>query len=140
MIRDMLLEAKKFLVSIASILGIPHVGLGSADPDVRGFAVRSMVGERFVRRLIRVLTQDPDSYVRVWSARILGEIGDPRAVPCLVKTSFSDPNPDVREAAIDALRDIGVNTPDVVAAIQRALNDSDEWVGRAARRALRSLK
>lgn len=54
---------------------------------------------------IDLLQEDPNNDVKLWAARILGNIGDPQAVPAL--TSALDAPKPVREEAANALLKIG---------------------------------
>lgn len=54
---------------------------------------------------IDVIEQDQNPDVRLWAARILGNIGDPQAVPAL--TAALDSPKEVREEAANALEKIG---------------------------------
>lgn len=54
---------------------------------------------------IEVIQEDPNSDVKLWAARILGNIGDPEAVPAL--TAALDSPKEVREEVANALQKIG---------------------------------
>jgi HEAT repeat protein len=80
--------------------------LGSLDPAIRFSAVEAlgvMGGPESVDGLIRALS-DPSEDIRVRSLRLLGDLGDQRAVEAVERRARGDLVPEVVTAAEDALR------------------------------------
>lgn len=81
---------------------------------------------------------DPDAAVREHTAHTLGRLG-PLAKPLspAVQKLVADPDPKVREAAADAVREIGITDPAGLAAL---MTNPDVTVRRAAARLLGALE
>lgn len=105
-------------------------GLGRADLAAASRAALARAGLRASPHLMRHLRQDPQSTTAI---ELLGQTGDPEAVPLLVRTSRSEV-PIVRATAIRALGRIG--DPRARNAVAIALDDEDETVVAAAWEAL----
>lgn len=95
--------------------------LATSDPDYKKYRVRCTIalmriGEEAVIPLCTALRTRSVS-LRQDIAFALGEIGDPRAVPYLLRTAQSDPDPQVRAVAQEALAKTSkyVTIPDVPA-------------------------
>ena len=86
---------------------LPLVEARSDDPVE---AVRQAAAEALLKwdrnALIRVLEESDNPEERATAARLLGELGDVRAAPALVE-ALDDPDADVRQAALDALKSLG---------------------------------
>lgn len=80
--------------------------LGDPHPDLRRSAAERLGTMRAGRAIgdLAQRLQDPDTQVRVNAAGALGEIGDASAISALKQALVSDPNPDVVEALVRALR------------------------------------
>ena len=79
--------------------------LCSADPERRGLAARALGGLKSpeaVEPLLATLV-DPDPQVRADVASALGWICDPRATTPLTAVGFTDPDPFVRDLAMNAV-------------------------------------
>lgn len=105
-------------------------GLGRADLAAASQAALARAGLRASPHLMRHLRQDPQSTTAI---ELLGQSGDPEAVPLLVRMSRSDV-PIVRATAIRALGRIG--DPRARNTVAIALDDEDEAVVAAAWEAL----
>lgn len=81
-------------------------------------------------------TGDYSEHVRGAACRALAKIGDAVSIPTLLKALERDENPMVRREAAKALRLIGAQSPAVVAALIRALEDVSWEVRMIATRAL----
>jgi len=82
---------------------------------------------------------DPEAAVRAATAGTLGSVGDPAAVPSLIK-SLTDGHWTVRKAAIDALSRIGVaDSQSTIDSLAPLLHDPDHDVREAACRAFANL-
>jgi HEAT repeat protein len=88
-----------------------------------------------VPSIVDLLTS-PEVYVRRQSADVLGELGDARAIPGLIKV-FDDDNADVRHRVSRALVKIGVQS---VPGLIEALKDDNAGVRRQAINTLIELK
>ena len=89
------------------------------------------LGERALPYLFPLLS-DKDHEVRLFSANILGEIGDRKALPCLL-ASIKDTDENVRIASAEALGKIGHE--EALEGLKKALND-DPWVAMSALQAI----
>ncbi len=76
--------------------------LSDHDPHVREAAVQG-AGLAQLRDLYRLLTGDPRSDVRLAAAKLLGVLGDQRAVAALI-TALADPDAIVAAGALSSLR------------------------------------
>jgi HEAT repeat protein len=80
--------------------------LGSMDPSDRLGAVEAlgaMGGLEAIEGLVRALS-DPNEEIRVRALRLLGDLGDPRAIENVERAIHGDPVPEVVAAAEEALR------------------------------------
>ena len=96
--------------------------VASEDPERVAKARRLMAvtDDRFkLAPLAKAMRCRPTS-LRVYAAEELGRLGDPLAVPALLKSTTHDQKKDVRRAAAAALKDIG--EPSTVHPLGRALN------------------
>jgi len=102
--------------------------LGRHDPSVsaRIAAICIEMGPRTAPLLIRALREGTPK-ARFWSARILGEIKDPRATRSL-GDALADKEPDVRSASVWAL---GMIADRASAALVEPLLDDTVWYVRA---------
>lgn len=108
------------------------------EPERHPFAIFYLckLGEAAVDPLINTLRHDLDPDARYASARALGMIGKPQAIPSLTE-ALSDPEPAVRYYAIDSLVSLkAINSRD---AIECLVNDSFKWVYQRAAHALDQL-
>lgn len=89
------------------VLGVALSVMQQADSPVRTEAIMMLAegyeDPRLVEPFCRLLG-DSDWWLRVTACQVLGNLGDTRAVPSLVKTLE---DPDTRWAAVDALAQIG---------------------------------
>lgn len=94
------------------------------DADLRNGAMEALVafGEMAVPHLTKLLT-DHNEEVRNFSAVMLGDIGNPKAVMPLI-TALQDPEANVRHAAAEALGKIGDKR--AVIPLQE-MNNGDFW-------------
>lgn len=78
-----------------------------SDADLRNGAMEALVafGEMAVPHLTKLLTDDNEE-VRNFSAVMLGDIGNPKAVSALI-AALQDPDANVRHGAAEALGKIG---------------------------------
>ncbi len=79
--------------------------LKSPNSGTRWNAVQALGETRDVGVLphLAPMLQDADIFVRMATARILGDLGSPRAIPALIE-ALGDGEPSVREAAVVSLR------------------------------------
>ena len=87
---------------------------------------------------IAVALSDDDETVRMYAALALGRIG-PTAVPALI-TALSDVHMYVRYSTAKVLGQIGPVTVEVVPALMAALQDPDQEVINAAKKALERIQ
>lgn len=79
------------------------------DSDVREAAANALVrmeGKAALPQLLLAL-QDDDDFVRFDVAKLLGPLGDKRAIPALLRAAKSDPESDIRAAARRSLKALG---------------------------------
>ena len=110
----------------------------SPDLDVRGRAALALteLGEKSVEPLIGSLERvSPEDWH--WIAAILGQVGDERAIPALLK-GLRSPEDSVRSSAARALSKI--HTPVIMDAILSALKDPSGYVRSGAAMALGFLR
>jgi hypothetical protein len=120
------------------VLGLLAMIAGE-NPDLVREARRRMATEedRFkLAPLAKALRCNPVS-LRLYVAEELGRLANPLAVPALLKRAIDDPEPDVRAAVVDALREIG--EPSTVHPLGRALESRYEQVRVRAAQALGRL-
>ena len=113
--------------------------IGTEDPEtVRRATRRFLVApDKFkLAPLAKALRCDPVS-LRLFAAGELGRLGDPLAVPALLKAATHDKDTSVRTAAAKALKQI--DSPDTVHPLGRALNSRYANVRAAAADALATL-
>ena len=81
--------------------------LSSQDPGTRWQAVQSLgqTGDPAVAEHLTSMLKDPDIFVRMATARILGDLGATIGVPTLID-ALEDAEASVREAAVVSLRSI----------------------------------
>ncbi len=118
---------------------VRRIGTGGDPQSLRGAA---LVVEHFRLRRhanwARQLLQHPDADVRASAARALGAVGAPGQLTPLNRL-LDDPRPEVRLAAIHALRTLGERTGRrelVMGWLRRVFGDPDHRVREAARRTL----
>jgi hypothetical protein len=118
--------------------------LGDGDPDLRADAVFGLPidgeGERGaerLRRMTRVLADDPDPRVRTAAAQRLGEANSQGVVASLV-AALSDPDREVVLEAIDALE--GIDDASVIPDLEALLQDPDPGIREAAEFAVEYLQ
>jgi HEAT repeat protein len=82
--------------------------LSHPDPEVRCTAAEAaaVAGVANVQELILPLLEDAEATVRWYTCGLLQDLGDERAVGPLLRRLTSDPDPQVRGAAADALGSI----------------------------------
>lgn len=83
--------------------------LTDPDRDTRATALTALVGSHAADSgaLARSGLDDPDAFVRATAAALLGELGDTRHAESLVWHLRSDPAPQVRRRAAEALAQLG---------------------------------
>jgi hypothetical protein len=88
------------------------------------------------------LTDGIDQWFTALAARCLGKIGPPAkgAAEELAGVLKNHSYPDARKAAAEALGRIGAKEPQVLAALEKATQDSETGVSQAAKTALKTLK
>jgi HEAT repeat protein len=98
-------------------------------PTVRAAAAVALgdLGASEALPALLVGIEDADPHVRQMAINALGEIGDGRAAPRLLR-ALADERPEVRYQAIIAFPRVSEDASAVVAAIERALADTDESV------------
>jgi len=85
--------------------------LKDQDPGVRWQAVQSLgkTKDPAVAEHLAAMLKDPDIFVRMATARILGDLGATIGIPALID-ALEDPEASVREAAVVSLRAISGRT------------------------------
>jgi HEAT repeat protein len=83
-------------------------------------------GEASVKVLVHEVTASPDWQRRAASAEALGQIGHKDAAAALLEALKKDKEPAVSVAVVDALRELKLGSPEVLAAIAGQLQ-SDFW-------------
>ncbi len=85
--------------------------LADQDPGTRWQAVQSLgkTGDPAVAEHLASMLKDPDIFVRMATARILGDLGATIGIPALID-ALEDPEASVREAAVVSLRSISGRT------------------------------
>jgi HEAT repeat protein len=123
-----------------SVVPVPVVGLLTLLTDSDAFVAETAawaLGEatwtgttraRVLRALIEAAGAHPDPLVRESAVAALGAVGDPRGLPAIL-AACSD-RPPIRRRAVLALAPF--DGPEVDAALERALADSDWQVRQAA--------
>ena len=111
--------------------------LGSSEKAIRDNAVRALIaiGAPAVGLLVPAL-QDDNTFRRDSAVRILGEIGDPRALPPLLN-ALKHSEPEMRRDTVLAIGQIG--SPQAVEPLINALRDESLPVCEEAIRALAKL-
>ena len=132
--------------------------LNDGADDVRGAAARSLgdaggLAHAAAPVLARMLSADPEAWVRRASARALGAIGDAtgaipqgtkaevaaQARPALVAALNGDADSDVRDEALDALNELWLPAGEIVAEVARtAASTPDTRLASAALQVLRN--
>ena len=116
-------SARTLLNSLNSAFAIERAAAAQALSGYAGVAVA---------QALAAALGDENWHVREWSARSLGNVGDPGAVPALV-TTLVDEQPAVREWSARALGNI--RHPDAVDGLLQSLADTSsdvrEWSARA---------
>lgn len=95
------------------------------------------IGPPAVPYLIKVL-EDEGSYGNLGTICVLGEIGDPSAVPALIEALKKTPDYFMRTVIVATLGDIG--DPSAVPVLKEALDDEELWVRTAARNSLDEIE
>lgn len=86
----------------------PHVGeLKSQNSGTRWQAVTALgeSGDPATSEYLLPMLKDPDIFVRMATARVLGDLAAPIGIPALID-ALEDPEASVREAAVVALRSV----------------------------------
>lgn len=99
-------------------------------------ALGDIGGKDAIQALCNALLTDTDAGVRMRAAGSLGRIGDPTAIPSLVK-ALEHPYEGVRATVIESLAILGDKTIESV--IKKAVKDSSKFVSDAAKKALNKL-
>lgn len=118
-----------------------HYGVDESE-EVRGAVVEVIhhSGPSAAPALLKNLT-DPDARRRLMAANLLGGLGPcPDAVPGLSQAARSDPNLEVRGAAIHSLADAGQNDEAAVEPLAALLDDAEGDIRFAAVESLSQLK
>jgi hypothetical protein len=117
-------RAFRLLLALALLLAVP-ARLRAAAPDAR------------LDELGKAVIEDSNYKVRVQAALVLGKLGDPRAVPWLVK-ALADTNKTVRGIAAQALGQLG--DPSATEPLRELLRrESDPFVRTQADKAIAVL-
>ncbi len=128
------------LGEIGSKRAIPPLihALGEVYGGIEAYAAEALVkiGRASITPLVRALTSQNLS-IRYWSADVLGELGDERAVEPLIRM-LGDNDAIIRCSAIKSLGEIGDKR--ALKPITGSLNDSSDMVKRSATRTLRKLE
>jgi hypothetical protein len=110
-------EQKRGEARVMALLGM--IAGGAEGRVAEGKRRMALEEDRFkLAPLAKALRCKPAS-LRIYAARQLARLGDPLAVPALLKRTIEDPDKDVRAAAAAALRAIG--EPSTVHPLGRAL-------------------
>jgi len=100
-------------------------------PSIKSYTATALGNFKGNREVIDTLidgTGDPELIVREASIRSLGKIGDPKAVPYLLRL-LGDPSPAIRLSVIEALE--GIGDPGTIPDIQHALERESDSVVRS---------
>lgn len=133
---------RRAVLDVAPFLETPRAlevlveGLRASDPALRTAAVRGLAylpPEQALTHLEAAAHQEQDPWVRVFVVRALGRLGDPAALPPLIRLT-SDPFPPVRAEAARAL--VQVDGARVVPLLREMVHDPVPDVARAALQAL----
>ena len=106
-------------------------------PSIKSYTATALGNFKGNREIVYTLidgTTDTELLVREASIRSLGKIGDPRAVPYLIRL-LGDPSAAIRLSAVEALQ--GIGDPATIPDIRRALEKENDSVVR--RRELMAL-
>jgi HEAT repeat protein len=95
------------------------------------------IGKPAVDRLVFILNEG-HVHRREDAAHCLGEIGDPAALPALVR-GLAHKDPLLRMLCAQSIGKIGVPDPSATEALRRRVGDANEQVARAASKALARL-
>ncbi len=109
------------------------------DPDVRAMVARSFLAipaQRAVDLLVRILEADPYEAARANAAWALGESGDRKAVPVLIR-ALQDEDTFVRLRAVSAL--LKFQAREAVPALVGCLSDKSPMVRERAHMALKKI-
>jgi HEAT repeat protein len=131
LIADSSPDSKQKAIDVVTLVGLkvclPFLEAAvrnDADADLRNGAMEALVafGEMAIPHLTKLLTDDNEE-VRNFSAVMLGDIGNPRAVEPLIG-ALKDPEANVRHGAAEALGKIGDKR--AVAPLQE-MGNGDFW-------------
>ncbi len=116
-----------------------RLALEDADPQVRvaGLTMWSLLKERESIAELRHALGDEHGLVRTVAAKLIGNWNDPQAKPILQQLSVSDRDRWVRLRAVEALS--SYRSEDTIPTLQRALEDPDAEIRRAAIEGLRKM-
>jgi hypothetical protein len=92
-----------------------------------------------VDELTRTAESDPSWRVRLQAVAVLGKLGDPRAVPGVIR-ALSDPNETIRGLAAQVLGELGAGSQSAVNALDRARKDRSSFVRDKATASLEKLQ
>lgn len=132
LIADNSTEAKQKAMDIVMLVGLKvclpileDAVRNDSDADLRNGAMEALVafGEMAVPHLSKLLTDDNEE-VRNFSAVMLGDIGNPKAVEPLID-ALRDPEANVRHGAAEALGKIGDQR--AVIPLQEMAASEDMW-------------
>jgi hypothetical protein len=109
------------------------------DPEKHPFTIFCLHerGSQAVGPLIETLCTDNDVDARYGAARVLGMIGDPQAIPALMR-ALADPEPAVRYWAVDALGNL--RAQDAERAILKLKRDPSPGVRERVELALQQIR
>lgn len=108
----------------AAAASVAIEGLSDADPPVRrmaAFVLGDLRAPEATSALVRAL-KDENTDVKATALRSLGRTGDSRVMP-EISERVSDPVPEVRMAALDALSSLGVEGEGVTRTVHPLLRD-----------------
>lgn len=137
---DTLKYTSSALANIGEPAVLPLIGLlGNEDRDIGERVENTLVemGKPAVLPLIKAL-EDVNHWIRYRAVRILGRIGDNRAVDPIIQALLHDESSGVRYEAAVALGELGDSR--AIGPLTTALNDENESVRQAAARALKKIR
>ena len=118
--------------------------LRDKDKEVRAAAIIALAEHRDPSSIGALITKlsDSDPFVREQAARALGRYGaaSKAATPTLIEILMHDREGDVRVEAAKSLGEIADPDPAAVIALERAAQDTDPYLSRAAHRALQAIR
>lgn len=114
----------------------------SSDTARAGIINQSEHQDNFTPLLTQALSQDPNSFVRMSAAIILGTMTNfpDESTPALAKSALQDKDSAVRSAAIQSLGGFGAAAATAVPILEKALQDPNREVQERAAEALEAIR